>query len=158
MDEVSNNSSIGNLLAILYRYGNIYLDKRLSPLGIGPAQAKILLMLYKNESLTQVELSQILRLDKANVTRSIKKLEKINYIMRIRDKRDSRLYHIVLTDEGKKIKPQICSIFLEWTDILLKDFSNEEKGLLFNFLKKMINQAEGYLKKDYSLKINNDLY
>ena len=148
MSNIDESSSIGYLLAVLYRYGNMYLDKRLAPLKIGAAQAKVLLMLYKNESLTQVELSQILRLDRGNVTRSIKKLENISYIKRIKDAKDNRVYHIILTPEGKKIKTQLCNIFLDWSNILLKDFSEEERALLFDFLHKMIERAENILKKE----------
>ena len=157
---VDNNesSSIGYLLAVLYRYGNMYLDKRFAPLKISAAQAKILLMLYKNESITQVELSQILRLDRGNVTRSIKKLENIHYIKRIRDNKDNRIYHLILTEKGKKIKSQVCNIFLEWSNILLKNFSKEERNLLFDFLKKMINQVEVFLKKDYAVGVDEHLF
>jgi len=147
MDKKIDSSIVGYQLAILYRYGNIYLDKRLVPFGVGAAQAKILLMLYKNESLTQVDLSKMLKLDRGNVTRSIKKLEKIGYIKRIKDERDNRVYHIILTDEGKKIKDTLFKIFYEWSNIILNDFTENDKSLLFEFLNRMINQADKYLNK-----------
>ena len=147
MNKDNDNNSIGHWLAIIYRYGNIYLDKKLAPLRISAAQAKILLMLYKNETLSQVELSQILRLDRGSITRSIKKLEKIEYIKRIRDSKDNRIYHIKLTEKGRKIKPVICNIFSDWVNIILDDFSSSDREMLLSYMKKMVNKAESYLKK-----------
>ena len=155
MEKNIDISSIGYLIAILYRYGNAYLDKILAPFNIGSAQAKILLMLYKNNSLTQIELARTLRLDRGSITRSIKKLEKNHYIKRVRDEKDNRVYHLILTEKGRNIKHELCNIFLKWSDILLQDFSDNERELIFNFLKKMIDRAENYLKKDYARKIDN---
>jgi len=153
----NDSNSIGHLLAILYRYGNIYVDKKLVSFEIGAAQAKILLMLYKNESLTQIELAEVLRLNRGNITRSIKKLERIGYLKRVRDNKDNRIYHIKLTEEGRKIKPVICNIFSGWVNIILEDFSDKDRIKLFKYMDEMVSRAVNYLKKNNIDSTNNNL-
>jgi DNA-binding MarR family transcriptional regulator len=70
------------------------------PLSVGEAQA--LLEIGREPGLTQNGLAQRLNLDKSTVSRLVGMLERREWIERIRDKHDSRFYHLRLTAAGSK--------------------------------------------------------
>jgi len=70
------------------------------PLSVGEAQA--LLEIGREPGLTQNGLAQRLSLDKSTVSRLVGMLERRAWIERVRDRADSRFYHLRLTAAGTK--------------------------------------------------------
>lgn len=70
---------------------------------ISEAQFNILMILKHSQSpLSQKDISKKILVDKANVTGLIDKLESMNLIKRNEVEGDRRIYHITLTNEGRK--------------------------------------------------------
>jgi len=138
--------SIGYWISILYRYSNIYLDKMSKPFNLGAGQIKLLHTLYQNNGLTQIELAHMFRLDRGTITRSIKKLEKAGFVQRARSNDDNRIYTLILTEKGLKIKRRLYTVLSRWTNILAKDFPEEEKKVIIIYLTRMAENAESYLR------------
>ncbi len=140
--------SFGRWISILYRYTNIYMEKQFKEYGLGAGQVKLLHLIYAHRGITQVEMTHILSLDKGTVTRSIKKLEHTGYIRRQRLKSDNRVYRLVVTDKGLKIKDYIDETLKGWTVILSNGFDGREKEEALNYLRRMAWNAQGYLGEE----------
>jgi DNA-binding MarR family transcriptional regulator len=141
----------GHWASVLHRMRNVYFEHELKPYGIGHGQDRILSMLHhltvekEYKEVKQVDLSRILYLDKATVTRSIKKLEKKGFITRTRSEKDSREYLIALTDKALAFINTLKGIRKAWTGIIGKGFSAEEKKMALSMLEKMAGNAHDFL-------------
>lgn len=82
----------------------------LEELGLTYTQYVTLLVLWENDDITVKELGRKLYLDSGTLTPLLKKLEGMNFVERIRDKKDERNVIIKLTEEGKKLKKKASEI------------------------------------------------
>ncbi|MEE9151372.1 MAG: MarR family transcriptional regulator [Thermoplasmata archaeon] len=133
--------SIGRWISLIYRQGQIHIGKELQVYNIGSGQFPFLTVLYDEDGLSQEEISRILNVDKATAGRDIKRLAEEGYVERKRNPEDRRAYKIFLTEKGKKVKPVIRRVLSSWTSILSSDFTEEEKDLIIELLKRMYQNA-----------------
>jgi DNA-binding MarR family transcriptional regulator len=77
------------------------------PLSVGEAQA--LLEISREPGISQNGLAQRLDLDKSTVSRLVGMLERRSWIERVRDRNDSRFYHLRLTAAGTKANANLAS-------------------------------------------------
>lgn len=102
-------------------------------------QMTVLLAIYFEPGLQQLELASRLNWDEATMGGMIKRLESSGYIERRSSTRSSRGRQIYLTEEGlrlyKKIRPKI----LQTQRKLLKNLSTEEASTLLFLLSKLLN-------------------
>jgi len=56
---------IGKAISYLYRYGQIYIGKKIEPYGIGSGQFPFLMRLYREDGINQESLSDYLKLIRA---------------------------------------------------------------------------------------------
>ena len=128
---------IGKYISIAYRFAMVFFKNRMAELGLHQSHHSVLITLYKNEGISQEKLSQLLKVDKATITRSIKKLVEDGFIERRQDKNDKRSYLLFVTPKGRTIEPDIRDMFKEWNDIILEGFSNEEIEQAMSFMKRI---------------------
>jgi len=140
-NEVYDKEIIGMFISYLYRYGQIYLGKKLEPYGIGSGQFPFLMRLFHEDGINQRNLSNYLQMDKATATRAIKKLVDEGYIFRQKDKEDKRSYRIFLSEKGKRLEPYMKKIASEWNDILLSSFDDNQKKEIMNSLEIMFENV-----------------
>lgn len=138
--------SLGQLISILYRHGNSFLERELKRYNLGPGQFMFLVVLFKQNNLTQELLSTQLRVDKATTTRAINKLEEQGYVQRLSHPQDKRVNIICLTEKGRALEPIIKKISQEWTALVTKGLTEEEKEQLHAYLKIMAQNACEQLK------------
>jgi len=138
----AKDKAVGRWLSILYRTGQSYMDKELKPYNIGSGQGMFLAVLLHKDGIRQENLSTMLQIDKGTTARAIKKLEVEGYIIRNADPNDKRANIIRVTKKSLAIKPVLKRVVENWTDMLTKDFSEEEKKLVVRLLKRMaVNTA-----------------
>ena len=89
---------IGKYISQIYRKGRAFISKGLTQYDMGYGQMLFLLQLYNQDGISQEELTEKLNIDKGTTARSIKKLEKEGFIIRVKDEHDKRAYKIYLTD------------------------------------------------------------
>lgn len=95
------------------------------------------MVLYiKDDGILQGILAKTLKVSKATSTRSIKNLEKEGYVYRERDEKDLRAYRVYLTEEGKEVRKVILEKLVFFADMLLSDFTLEERELLRRLIRK----------------------
>lgn len=136
-----NSSSIGRWISILYRYRQNYLGKKLDPYNIGCGQHIFLMVLSKNNGVSQEELSEHLKIDKATTAKAIKKLEDEGYVVRDIDAMDKRAYQVFLTHKALDVIPVIEEAVKDWEKLITAGLSESERTLVEELLGKMAQNA-----------------
>ncbi|WP_199533628.1 MarR family winged helix-turn-helix transcriptional regulator [Romboutsia maritimum] len=133
--------NIGKYISQLYRKGSSFIAKGLSSEGIGSGQLMFLLELYRQDGITQDDLTERLNIDKGTTARALKKLEEKEIIVRLKNERDKRVNNIYLTDKGIDAKYRVYKVLDEWDGVLSQNLTIEEKKIVLELLKKIcINQ------------------
>ena len=136
---MTNNScqSVGKYISIIHGTGSSFLSKEFSKFNIGSGQYMYLIHLYKNDGLSQEELTEILNIDKGTTAKSIKKLETEGFVMRVKDKNDKRINRVYLTPKALEIKDEFLSSINAWENTLTSNLSYAEKEQALTLLKKI---------------------
>lgn len=131
-----------SLISRIREAGNSFIVLRLKEAGYGelsPSHGDILASLYNKDRLTMKEISKTIRRTKATVTALADKLEKLGLVEREKSIEDSRNVFIVLTKEGKALRPIFDDISKSLNEKMYKNFSKEEALMLDMLLEKMEN-------------------
>jgi len=140
--------SIGRWISMLYRYGQIYVGKKMQPYGIGKGQFMFLIKLFQRDGLSQEDLTESLNFDKATTARALRKLEQEGYIIREKNEGDRRSNRVFLTTKARDIEPFIFEVLNNWTEILAAGFTPGEKKQVLGLLERMANNAAKYAKTE----------
>ena len=108
--------------------------------ALGTAHNKVIHLLSLYEGITISTLLRKLKVTKQSLNRVLNDLVKINAIEFKRDEIDTRIKHVYLTDEGKKIFDEI---FTAQKKRIYDAFLSSESGDVISFdkvLKKIINE------------------
>jgi len=138
----NEENSIGRWISVLYRHRQNYISKKLSQHNIGIGQYIIILTLFTNCGINQEELSNLLKIDKGSIAKSIKKLENEKYVERKINSNDKRAYKLFLTKKAIKILPALKNAAKEWENEITSDFSDKEKDSIRQLLNKMIKKIQ----------------
>lgn len=144
--------SPGRWISLLYRYGQIFVNKELEPYAIGKGQFLFLLALYKQDGMRQEELVHLLKMDKGTTARAINKLEKAGYVRREPARDDLRVNQVFLTSQALEFRPKLAAILLRWSEIISAGMTGEEVEQTFSLLARMAENAVGYMQKQRDLK------
>jgi DNA-binding MarR family transcriptional regulator len=153
-----NKHFITKWISILYRYGQNHISRQLSLYDIGSGQYIFLLALYKKDGISQEEVSDHLKIEKATTAKAMKKLEKEGYIKRNTDSSDKRAYKVFLTKKALDMKPVIYDLLKNWTQVLMTGLTENEKETIYQLLEKMAKNAfAGFEKKEDLISKNQSL-
>jgi len=119
-------------------------NKALLPFGITHSEIRILMMVYESKDCRQEDLISRLEVDRSNVGRSLKKLERMNYIGREKDQSDARRYRIYITEKGKNIRDRLLKIRDNIRENVVKSATIEE----IEKLSKLLEKIDQNLSKD----------
>lgn len=107
-------------------------------------QFTILMVLSKNEGVSQTLMTEYVDRDKASVSRNIKDLETKGYICRKNDGGKKKL--LFLTEKGESVLPVIYEISQKDTERTLKGFSEKKKKEVYDILTKMFINISSEIK------------
>ncbi|MNI14135.1 HTH-type transcriptional regulator MgrA [compost metagenome] len=140
-------NTIPRWVSLLYRYGQMYISEQLEGHDLGKGQFMFLNALYKEDGLSQEELSNYLKIDKGTTAKALKKLEAQGYVSRkVRDA-DKRSYQIYLTQKSLDIKNEVRKVLVDWRLILSHGFTEEEEEQALLLLEKMGNNAARFIEE-----------
>ncbi|GGO76437.1 transcriptional regulator [Marinobacterium nitratireducens] len=105
--------------------------------GVGVVEWRLLAMLAVETNITANRICQVIGLDKAAVSRSLKQLEESGHVLFSKDLEDGRRVLVALTPEGKCLHDRILKVALQRERLLLGDFTDEECDALVNLLLRM---------------------
>lgn len=129
------------------RITQTYTDEVMNKFQLSSGTYPFLLVLNNNEGISQNQISRELNVDKAMSARSIKKLIDLGYIKKIEDSMDSRAYKLYLTEEGKKLVPEIYEELEKWINIITDGLDEVEQELVIKSLDKVLSNAKEYKLK-----------
>ena len=127
-------------LFIAYRESFSDTKNILNKHSIGLAHHKVILLLSMYNGITISELLKKLKITKQSLNRVISDLEKNKCIFFERDKKDTRLKHIYLTETGKKLFDEIFSIQKKRIHKALLNSSSKEVLHFNNVISRIINE------------------
>lgn len=138
---------IGKLLnigGILQRHSN----KILLPFGLNQQQFSIFFEIAKAGKVKQKEMVNRLLLEKAHVSKVVKKLHKMELITITASDEDKRSAWLELTSEGEKTLKKCRDIFREWHREWLEDLDEKQLGSMVENLGQLQAVFEDKLQGD----------
>lgn len=142
-------ASVVSLISHIHSASADFLNKRLSKAdSFVSSHGFILFLLSENSKMTMGEIAEKINRDKSTTTVLIKKLLEKGLVETENCREDSRKKYISLTEEGKKYNTMTGEISKQLLEVCYRDFSEEEKNILLNLLKKMNSNLEEQLKKE----------
>ncbi len=123
------------------------LERRLNKNGMFRAQHQILMCISWNQDMSQKELAEQYHVSAASIAVSLKKLEKGGYIRRLVDRDDNRYNKIRLTEKGKEEVERSISFFEKTEEGMLSGFSEEEKKILYQYIRRLTENLEQMLPR-----------
>lgn len=130
------------------RLGMRVADSRLRPLGIVSGQLPTLSALRDKTSLSQKELAQLIHVEQPTMAQTLARMERDGLVQRQPDPDDKRSSLITLTQEAEAKIPQIMATLHQGNDEALAGFSDEEKELLLNLLRRVVSNLEAMLTRE----------
>ncbi|MTK10013.1 MAG: MarR family transcriptional regulator [Hungatella sp.] len=124
-------------IAHVLRYKN---DQRLAAYDITEPQVRLLGHIdgahKSNQEINRRYLSMAMQISGPSVTSLLNSLERNGFIIRRSGNEDGRTITIELTEKSQKLLSEMSGILSEITDEMLTGFSEEEKTIYLNFLKR----------------------
>lgn len=128
---------VGLMVSMIHRTHMIFINDKIKHMDLTAGQIPFLMVLSREEGITQDELAAHFHIDKGVVARALRKMEDKNYLLREIDSENRRRHRIYLTEKGKSTVPKITNIDKEWEDSICSQISKDEYKQVFGILKKM---------------------
>ena len=144
-------SNLGRWVSIFDRLMKMYYDRGLWEYEIGWGQQFYVEYLYDHPGASPQEMAECIRVDKATLTKIMKKLTEIAYIWIVGDQQDRRVKHLYLTEKALPAARQIKRIHTDFYNTLKADIPPEELSLTEKTLQQMtenINQKVWHRMED----------
>jgi len=135
-------STPGHLIGLAARGFARLSEARLKPLGFGVGHLPVLVALRDGCASTQRDLARFARIEQPPMAQMLGRMERDGLIKRAPDPADGRSRHITLTELAKSRLPDAVAVLLRGNHEVLRDFTNEETGLLVELLQRLIESLD----------------
>ena len=125
----------------------LYLDE----FSLTRAEWRVVAALGDNPDMTGKQITRITTLDKMQVSRAVKRLEKNNYVARTEDSIDRRNKVLRLTDVGEAMLAKIIPLVQEREACLLEDLTLEEQEMFAAISTKIRTRALAFANSNNNL-------
>lgn len=129
----------------IFRNTQGYLDKALKKYDLSSGAYPYLMVLEKNEGISQICISKEIGNDRAMSARTINKLVESEFVYRVQDEKDSRAYKLYLTSKAKEIIPLVRIEIKKLIGLITEDLTEDEKNIAMKILKSIFEKTV-YLK------------
>ena len=110
--------------------------------GIALRDYIVLSALHKTPGLTQIELANVLGLDKTTLMSQIDRLERLSLVLRGPDPRDRRARIPVITDTGSDARAQVATASAEVEQNVLAGFDPAQVAIFRQMLYQIIGDSK----------------
>jgi len=117
---------VGRLIARIHRGIYHYVSGRLKNCDLDVGQFFFLRYILLHEGITQDQIARGILLDKATVSKGLKRLSDLGYVEKKVNPDDKREYRIFATDKARGFLPEIESIYIEVHNKLYRRFSEQQ--------------------------------
>ena len=134
-------------VSIIRRCELAYIRSELEEFGLSPLEGR-LIRLLKDKFCSQEELAEDLDIDKSRIARTMFLLEEKRLVHRVINEKNRRQKIVSLTENGLKVYETICDIYEAWDDICYRGFTDEERKMNQEFIKRISQNVLGYKKEN----------
>lgn len=138
------NNSIGFLLSKAYQRAWAIMRAEIESYDLTPPQFGLLAFLWKQDGLTQAELSEQGQIDRTTVGGLIDRLEKIGLVERRQHPQDRRAHMIYLTKRGKELEGPLSECAARSLAKFTKGLNDHEVGELRRMLNILREEGSVY--------------
>lgn len=124
------------------------IQSQLAEVGLYRGQPPILMLLYKNDGMSQKEMARALNLSPATMTVILKRMEKAGLVLREMDEHDQRILRVHLSEKGREMCETGESRIGVVTAELLEGFTLEEQQQLNEYLGRIARNMERVVEKE----------
>ncbi len=103
----------------------------------------LLVQLWKNDGLTNTEISELLDIKPSSVTNQVKNLEARDLVKRVADENDKRVSRVFLTDAGRALEDARTEEHDEASEQIFGALDEEERAALAEIMQKLIAENQG---------------
>lgn len=119
-------------------------DYKFKQIGLQKGQYMFLTRICENPEINLVDLSNMIKVDKATTTKAVKKLIDIGFINKKQNKKDKREYRLTPTNKGLEIYKIIIKEERKHLEISFDGFNNDEVETATKLIEKMSKNIEKY--------------
>lgn len=105
--------------------------------GLATSHGDIVYALFKTPKLTMAEIAKKIGRDKSTVTALVDKLVRLGYVTKKRDREDTRVVYVALTDKGNELQPIFEAVSRATLDVFYLNITDKEKEELIRILGKI---------------------
>lgn len=144
------DNSIGYLARILFRSFSRILERGTMEYDVSAGQWRFLRQLWREDGITQRELSERIGMREPTTVVALKGLEKSGLILRKKTEEDRRKTYIYLTPYAKKLELILAPINAELHEVATRGLSDEEVEILQSLMRRVIDnlaeESDGLVK------------
>ncbi len=129
--------SAGFLLAKAHQRIFAAFRNELEPYGLTPQQFALLAFLWREDGLSQVELSDRTEIDRSTIGGLVDRLSRAGHVERRRSSSDRRICMVFLTESGRGLREDLSKMALRVRQYFTRDISEEEYETLSRLLAKI---------------------
>ena len=108
---------------------------------------------YENPGISLSDLSYELKMDKTSITRAIQKLIDSEYITKIQDLDDKRIWHLFTTEKCKDLYAEIIAEKNRIISICFNDVNHDET----NMFSRIVNLISNNINREWNKSINKNI-
>ena len=140
---MDNFLTLFDLIGVLARRRYQAAERHFSTLRLNHTEARLLTLLHQqNGAATQEALSDLVFVDRSNVGRALKNLERDGHIKRRKDDADKRTNLVQLTATGRKAVTEIAKLKKTMAQSFFGDLKESEAGEVIHLLEKAVTNAD----------------
>ncbi len=145
-------SNLGRCVSIFDRLMKMYYEHGLADYEIGWGQQFYVEYIYDHPGTSAQQMVKYICVDKATLTKAVKKLLEIEYISVVSDDRDKRIKHLYLTEKAVPAAMRIKKIHSSFYNTFSAGLSSEDISGIEEAMEKMvdnINQKVWHRMENY---------
>ena len=137
--KLENEITLGMLIGQVHRLSTkrFVQNSHTHGLEISLDQWLVLGPVWKNDGISQKDISEYCEKDKTSVTKIIDTLEKKNLVVRVTDQLDHRVKRVVLSQKGRELFVSALPVMAQTRDELRSGISDKEIEALKSILNKI---------------------
>ena len=134
-----NFSNLGRCISICDRLMKMYYDHGLAEYEIGWGQQFYVEYLYEHPGASPQKMAERFRVDRATLSKTIKKLSEIGYLTVAGDENDRRMKHLYLTEKAIPAAKQIKKIHADFYETVSVGIRQQDLELTEQILQEIAN-------------------
>ena len=137
---------LNQLMDIVKSY-EMYIRSNIKDLDITMGEVPILLAIYDDEGLNQIDLVKKFHVTEANISKTTKHLLQKGFIIKEIDSDNNTKKLLYVTESGEEICKELIEFYEVWKNEIISDVPNENLSIFSQVLDTFTNNSQKYFEK-----------